>query len=47
MTLHLDGVHVCHILKYSLRRLYSYSLSDKKCDENIGQNGLSEWNLHG
>ena len=30
MTLHLDGVHICHILKYRLRKLYRYSLSAKK-----------------
>ena len=24
MTLHLDGVHICHILKYRLRRLYHF-----------------------
>ena len=29
MTLHLEGVHICHILKYWLRRLYRYSLSAK------------------
>ena len=29
MTLHLDGVHMCHILKYWLRKLYRYSLSAK------------------
>ena len=34
MTLHLDGVHICHILKYRLRRLYQYSLSAKNWDEN-------------
>ena len=27
MTLHLEGVHICHILKQWLRRLYPYSLS--------------------
>ena len=26
MSLHIDGVHFCHILKYWLRRLYLYSL---------------------
>ena len=30
MTLHLEGVHICHILKQWLRRLYRYSLSAKK-----------------
>ena len=30
MTLHLKGVHICHILQYWLRRLYRYSLSAKK-----------------
>ena len=29
MTLHLDGVHICHTLKYWLRRLHRYSLSAK------------------
>ena len=29
MTLHLDGVHMSHILKYWLRKLYRYSLSAK------------------
>ena len=47
MTLHLEGVHICHILKYWLRKLYRYSLSAKKWDENFGQNGLSRRNLHG
>ena len=42
MTLHLDGVHICHILKYWFRILYRYSLSAKKWDENVGQNGLFE-----
>ena len=30
MTLHLEGVHICYILKYLLRRLYRYSVSAKK-----------------
>ena len=47
MTLHLEGVHICHILKQWLRRPHHYSLSSKKWDENIGQNGLSRRNLHG
>ena len=38
MTLHLEGIHICHILKQWLRRPYRYSLSAKKFDENIGQN---------
>ena len=25
MTLHLEGVHICHILKYWLQRLYRVS----------------------
>ena len=33
MTLHLEGVHICHILKYWLRRLYCYSLSVKEWDK--------------
>ena len=47
MTLHLEGVHICHILKYWLRRLYRYSLSAKKWDGNFDQNGLGRMNLHG
>ena len=29
MTLHLEGIHICHILKQWLRRPYRYSLSAK------------------
>ena len=47
MTLHLEGIHICHIRKQWLWRPYRYSLSAKKWDENIGQNGLSRRNLHG
>ena len=35
MTLHLEGFHICHMLKYWIRRLYRYSLSAKKRDEKI------------
>ena len=40
MTLHLEWIHICHILKQWHRRPYQYSLSAKRWDENIGQNGL-------
>ena len=47
MTMVLEGVHICHILKHWLRRLYGYSLSAKRWIENIGQNDLARRNLHG
>ena len=46
MTLHLEGIHICHILKQWLRGSYRYSFSAKNWDENIGPNGLSRRNLH-
>ena len=48
ITLDLEaGVHICHILKQLLRRLYRYSLSAKRYNENIGQNNLARKNLYG
>ena len=43
LTLHLEGVPICHILKQWLQRLYHYSLSAKKWDEDIGQRKESAW----
>ena len=40
MTLHLAGVHSCHILRYRLRKMYRYSLSAKKRDDNFDLEGI-------
>ena len=47
MTLHLEErVHICHILRHWLRRLYRYSLLAKKRDENLDQNDLARKKIY-
>ena len=46
MTLDIDGVHICHILKRFKDRIVIHFQPNNR-DENIDNNDLVRGNLHG